>query len=289
MGYFFEPHESLSTAVLRVAREQIEAAESELAASGPGRDERVHSVRKRTKKLRALLRLVRSSLGDSRYDTENAALRDAARLLASAREAAVLLATLDKLDPAGELADLRTLLGEIKSTSEEPHDVEALELFRAVRARLDEWALGESDWKLVGPGLREDYSRGRRAFARAYRDQTPEAFHEWRKSTKHHWYHVRLLSNVWPGPLGALERELHRLSELLGDEHDLADLEAALTAQPLGLIQREDRNTVLALLERRRQELRAQAKPLGTRVFAEPAKRLERRFRRYFEASRAET
>src|SRR5262249_9161848 len=81
--------------VRRIAREQIDGAIAESNGSAPGsHTECIHSVRKRCKKLRALLRLVRPCLGDV-YTSENAYFRDAARVLAPLRDTHVLRAAFD--------------------------------------------------------------------------------------------------------------------------------------------------------------------------------------------------
>ncbi|MGB5656133.1 MAG: CHAD domain-containing protein, partial [Acidimicrobiia bacterium] len=68
-------------------------------------DRAVHTARKGTKRLRAFLRLARRSIGTDTYRTENAALRDTARLIAPARDALVLIET------AQEIGASRAVLG----------------------------------------------------------------------------------------------------------------------------------------------------------------------------------
>ena len=87
--------ESARDAVRRIATGEIDAVIAALEA--PGRPETVHDVRKATKRLRALLRLVRGHLGERRYDRENRTFRDAARALSPARDAEVLVATANRL------------------------------------------------------------------------------------------------------------------------------------------------------------------------------------------------
>ena len=87
--------ESLRTAVRRIACAEIDAVIA--ALEGPIRDDTVHEVRKATKRLRALLRLVRDHLGPRRYARENRTFRDSARALSPARDAEVLVATVDRL------------------------------------------------------------------------------------------------------------------------------------------------------------------------------------------------
>src|SRR6266852_835892 len=67
--------------------------------SGTPSDPRIHDIRKRLKHCRALLRLLRKSLGKDAYRRENARLRDAARPLMPVRDAAVLVQALDGLCP----------------------------------------------------------------------------------------------------------------------------------------------------------------------------------------------
>ncbi len=66
------------------------------APPGDG-EQTVHETRKALKRLRALLALLRPELGHRRYARENAALRDCARRLAGARDAEVMVGTLDAL------------------------------------------------------------------------------------------------------------------------------------------------------------------------------------------------
>jgi hypothetical protein len=87
---------------------------------------------------------------------------------------------------------------------------------------------------------------------------------------KYHGHHVALLRDVWPLELQVRRRETARLADLLGEDHDLAVLGALLRAAPGGFGRDGPRAGFLALLDRRRAELQAQAHPLGARLFAEP-------------------
>jgi CHAD domain-containing protein len=290
MAYSFEQHETAAGGILRIAREQLSLASEELDGRGPAElDEaaRVHSVRKRTKKLRALLRLIGPALGRDVCRQERARLGQAARQLAAAREASVLVATFDRLVAhyAGHVApeafaDIRSTLADRPAGGPSADQRQAAaDLLADSLARTAEWRLVPEGFNLIARGLADTYDAAQRAFGRACRDGSSEDFHDWRKRTKDHWYHVRLLVPTWPIMLGALEAELHRLSELLGDDHDLADLQRALD-------QASSQNTAAlsVLLERRRGELRREARSLGERVFAGRSKPLVRCFRAYFAA-----
>ena len=97
--YRLKADESLPDAIGRVARGRIDHALDELRGkSGSTPEEAVHEARKDMKKLRALLRLVYAELGKEAFARENACFRDAARELAGARDADVMLATLKALE-----------------------------------------------------------------------------------------------------------------------------------------------------------------------------------------------
>src|SRR5688572_1610145 len=97
MEYTLGLDESTLSGVKRIARGQLELAIRELEISGEPVDARIHSVRKRMKKLRGLLRLIEGALDPDIFDRENDCFRSAANQLASARRAAALLASFDAL------------------------------------------------------------------------------------------------------------------------------------------------------------------------------------------------
>ena len=158
-----------------------------------------------------------------------------------------------------------------------------LEALRAAERRVEDWPLGDAGWEHLLAGVARAYARGRDAFAAARAEPTPELLHAWRKRAKDLWYHQRLLAPAWLGVLGAQAEEAHVLSELLGDDHDLAVLAARLAdgAAPLTPVVDAERAALLALVEQRSGELRTAAAQLGRRVYAESPKAFARRLARY--------
>lgn len=96
MGYRFEVGEALSLNSRRVANEQLSKAITELDDADLDVDEKVHQIRKRCKKLRALLRLIRPALGNT-YSIENKRFRNVARKISYVRDVQVLVETFDDL------------------------------------------------------------------------------------------------------------------------------------------------------------------------------------------------
>ena len=96
MGYQFEQQESLAGGVRRIAGEQLSQAIRELKNAEQNPHQTIHEVRKHFKKLRGLIRLVRSGLGDN-YARLNLWYRDAGRRLSRVRDAESMLESLQKL------------------------------------------------------------------------------------------------------------------------------------------------------------------------------------------------
>jgi len=86
----------LCDGVRRVAAELLDHSCHVLTSSSVEQAEAVHEFRKNCKKMRGLLRLVRPALG-SAYPQENSWYRDIARELSGARDAQVLVHTVDAL------------------------------------------------------------------------------------------------------------------------------------------------------------------------------------------------
>lgn len=296
MAYRLSIGDDVPTGVRACASEQLEGAVTQLAHAEGDPVEAIHEARKHLKKARALLRLVRPGLPGSVYRSENAALRDAGSALSEARDADVLVETVDKLAerfagrlPAGDFAQLRAALAASRPLAAAAPAREAvLEALRAAAARVEDWPLERCDWETVVAGIATAYARGRTGFAVARRKPTAVNLHAWRKRAKDLWYHERLLTPVWPSVLAAHGEEVHVLTELLGDDHDLAVLQERLEGGvALPPAADADRAAILALLEERRAELRADATSLGRRVYAESPKAFAARMTRWVRAARA--
>ena len=301
MAYRLSIADDVPSSVRAVAREQLAGAVGRLERAGEDPVAAVHEARKHLKKTRALLRLARPALGRQAYRSENDALREAGLALSGRRDADVLVETASKLAehaagrlPADVFAQLRDALqAEAAAGGGDdggvPELATVLETLRAAELRVADWPLDDADWETPIAGLARAYARGRKAFAVARATPSPELLHDWRKRAKDLWYHQRLLTPVWPGVLGAQADEAHALTELLGDDHDLAGLAERLVAPtPLPPAVDAERGALLALVEQRSGELRAAATQLGRRVYAESPKAFSRRLARYVHVAVAE-
>ncbi len=296
MGYRIDQPQRVSAEVRRIATERLDNALGELR-NGVAEDPAaaIHNARKDLKKTRSLLRLVRESLREESYRTENARLRDAAQVLASVRESDAMVVSLSRLIEAsvadmspGCAADAKAWLGHMTSGPAGRSDVtdaaaSASLIIEDARDDARLWSLGDGGWEMIEPGLRKAYRRGRDGFSSAMDAHDDEAFHEWRKRVKDLWYHLRLLSQVWPAVVDPMAGEVHRLSENLGDHHDLAELAATAISSDSPL-RDEFRAELVDHARARQRDLIAQAKPLADRLYGESPRQFTGRIESYWRA-----
>jgi len=274
-----------------VVEREVEKAMQALDGPWPISDEIVHDARKRLKKARAALRLERAALGEEVYRRENIALRDAARPLSEVRDAIVLIETADGLGLDGQASGLRDALRAERQDARSRVLGERARLrplvaaLRGARGRLARVRPERHGWNVLGRGLRRTYRAARRAYLAACVHPSADNLHEWRKRTKYLWRVLEMLHPVAPRQLARLERRTHRLSEQLGEDHDLVVLErskAARSAVPLAL-----REVAQQRIDRRRATLQKRAMALGAVVYRDRPRTLERRLRRRWRAWRS--
>ena len=301
MAYKLKADEPVADGIKRVILEEIEKAEAMLRQEGEERDAGIHDARKAFKKIRAVLRLVRRDLG-STYRHENAWFRDSARGLSDLRDAQAVLESFDKLQKAfpdemkakgfGEirlaLARRRTRIGD--NDGDLVRNAERVrETLQDVHQRVAAWDLKRTGFAAVGPGLRATYGRGRRARVEAFRSPSDQAFHDWRKRVKYHWYHMRLLQDSWPPMMKTYRGLLKELAEILGDDHDLVVVKQVIAEPDFDLHDKTIVSDCARLIDQRQGQLRAAARRLGDRVYAEKPKCFSTRIGSYWRTWQGET
>lgn len=287
-SYQLKADEELAEGLKRIAGGRAKKAIERLGTEGD-RAEAIHGARKDMKKLRTVLRLARDELPEELYAEENRRFRDAARALAASRDAEVKLETLDALAEEAELPEeaveaWRAILDRDREAATNTADGEAaLSLIEAGLAGIQRWPLEGDSWSTIGAAVRRSYRRGRRAMTAAEAEPTGESLHQWRKRAKDLWYELRLLSGAWSGPLESVADEAHRLTDLLGEHHDLGVLRSDLEGRLLG---GEATRALTAAICERQEQFANQAFDLGHRLYAERPKAFNRRLRRYWRAWR---
>lgn len=224
MAYRIEKNEALSAAFGRIAAEEIAVALGELRQRN--RAQAMHNARKALKRLRALLRSLRVAFPKKLFRRENRRFAAVGRKIAPLRDVHVQLRTLGKLRAGGGQAS-----GEVRRQllqREETFTRNIPELRQTVRQMLDaslqdvaSWPVAEVTPVKIAASLKRVYKRGKKAFKIASKRPTPENLHQWRKQTKTLGYGLELIECIGPRKTSKWIKKTDRLSESLGDDHDL--------------------------------------------------------------------
>ena len=301
------PGEPLGAGLKRLGVDEIDRAVSGFYDGEEAFRDAVHEARKSIKRTRALLRLIRFEVGAKVFHFENVWMRDTGRLISDVRDAAVAVVALE---------DIRGLFGPLladgtfdetfeklvvrrdrieQQTMEDPEVVPRVvaNLERA-RSRYATWptdpdarstyGMGiRDDYRAIGPGLESTHARGRREMVVAYKAPTPEHLHLWRKRVKYLKHQMEILTPMWPEVMIGMAITLDRIAELLGQDHDLAELLDLVSNRPDLCPNPMERSLLTALAHQRRSDLQTASRILGRRIYAETSEALDSRLGAYWE------
>lgn len=302
------PGESLAGGLRRLSVSQFEHALDGFNDPAVARDIAVHEMRKSTKRVRALLRMVRPTIGEKVYRYENGALRDASAIVAGVRDGVVMVKSVQRLRDRYQ----RLLAPGVFQTTEERlrqrhqrvadrvlNDDEILgqiqnALYKA-RSRYAAWPVDPDDprsgkylvphrFAAIGPGIGATYARGREEMKASFEQPLAENFHMWRKRVKYLRHQMEIVAPLWWEVVGGLAVSLDTLGEVLGEEHDLAELTRLATSVPDLVPDPDERSLLLSLAHHRRQELQGAARVIGSRIYAESPAQFTRRLGAYWQA-----
>jgi CHAD domain-containing protein len=246
------------------------------------------------KRLRALVRLAADGLGKGKAHKRVKSLGEIAKLLSSRRDQTVMLETIEALskeepDTAEVLAPLKASLSAQLSDQPETLDPDIASRARLLLLREAKKSahakFSKRGFAALAGGLEASYNDGRKAAKIAYEEPTNENFHDLRKAVQWHWRQMSLLSKAWPDEFAVRVHAARELSQLLGDDHDLAVLSDA--ASRSASMTEEQKDAAVAVCQHHQQLLRATAEYRAKRLFAEKPKAFVSRVAIYWRCSRS--
>ncbi|MEL7536447.1 MAG: CHAD domain-containing protein [Pseudomonadota bacterium] len=305
MPYQIDFQQPLGSERRRIALELIEGAAAALQNESRSIHKRIHDFRVRTKKLRALARLFRSA-DDDWFRRENRRFRDLAHQYSSVRDAESAIDTfrrlIDQFDAQINHKAFASLFRDllhhrqrrVELGASDERLVELLSELDAARTRVADWPDNGIDAAIITQGFTRTYQRGRRTMCRLRHNDDNETWHEWRKRVKHHRYHWEVLANAWPAVVQVWCNELHRLTDYLGDDHDLTVLADLIRSdefshKPKKAKDRRSVDALLGLIHQRSTELRRDAAELGAKLYVDNASAAQQRLSGWLAISGART
>ncbi len=264
--------ESKKAQILRIACSLFDGALH--SATHPSVDpaEDVHLFRTTTKRLRALLRLIRPAVARAAFAREDARLKRAAHQLAHLRDRAVAVETLDSLACSAAILRRCGLADSTEPATTKGHR----DAMRLAARGIEEARRGflrlrvEADgWDAVGHGLVKTYEQARRRMKAAFAEPSDGAFHRWRIRVKQLCYQLEWLQAVWPKRFATMLKRLRKLGDTLGSDHDLVVLRERL-GETSGTTQRASAITELeSCIASRSRHLRKASQSLAAKILRE--------------------
>ena len=229
----------LGSSLREILHEQIDEAQRLLAVLAPAlktEAEAIHSARKACKRVRTVVRLLYYALGPVPGRVVGEQVARTARQLSSVRDEQVLGETLAKLRDETDDTELvqaievvsRLLLPFAQSSVENMLRQQVLQALRDLRSRVDGLGLVLPLGKAISKGVARLWRRMRQACL-----PSTENFHRARKRIKDCYYTVCLLRPLRPRRFVDLKKNLERLADQLGFEHDLAILAERIRYDPI--------------------------------------------------------
>jgi len=251
-------------------------------------EDSVHEIRKGIKRIRSVIRLLRFSLGEERFLEENNRFGSISLLLADLRKSAVHLEILKTIFDRPQT----NLLSNTGKSLKKSFRKKKAGFYRSLARKNNVLSrclqqIAEAKKQLKGnppvdikpdillAGYAHTYKTGRRRLRKAMQDPSMENNHNLRKAVKNLWNQSQVLRILWTTVLNPYIRSLDRLGDLLGMDHDLAELEAAIKEEPL--LSGKEFDQGIKVVEVRRKKCQRSAWQLACKIYAEtPAAFLKR-------------
>ncbi len=241
---------------------------------------KVHELRKAIKRSRALLRLLKPGLQKKSFFSMDELLAKSARKLADQREATVNLRTFINLTNCSNQSfpkDLKNIILEGLSKkinhsynlSQHNFSVQiqsSLLILKRINSKIEVITLPSLEEKEIANLIKKTYYKTCKLYKDALYSLDTEIIHKWRKFNKHLLFQLKYSPLEHNTKTNEMISLLINLSNILGDEHDLAILEDYLQAN--FELKEEDQRQIHLLVVKERNQLQKEAFKLGAKLYA---------------------
>lgn len=284
---------ALQKEFLRISKHIISESLQNIQVKTKDSDSLVHSLRKKVKNLRTILKLLQKEVGEQFYKKNNFLLRDTNRRSASIRNYFAIFnlvqSNLEHTDTEQTKEALMLLSLRIKTDFENiKNSIDYSTIFLHYQSQLEKYLdhlsklnIDEGRFGVMKAGLLNIYVEGQNLLNLCLKTPTHENLHEWRKSTKDFYYLTNSLSPIWKPVFQAYSKEIKLLTDLLGDVNDYFELNhymQSLVDNPY------DFTMLLDIIDTNRQNLISDAYQLGRKIYAMEPDSFASQFKAYYSA-----
>jgi CHAD domain-containing protein len=241
----------------------------------------IHEMRKNIKKIRAILRLLRHEIGNETYHELNDYYRTIARKVAILRDDTSQIELLENMKKEVDAPDIHKTLSlairQVEKTRKKhfnkfyqsgtQHEVRTAILEQMERNH-DLDFNGDPDYFIL-QSLKRIHLRARSAMELSWDVKNDDVYHYMRKQVKYLMYQLMILNNAWPSYFRTYISELNKLSDLLGDLHDLNLFNEHVHNQQLVKLNPKQKKRILNHIYRQRAKLKKKIEKTSERLFSE--------------------
>lgn len=295
--FAIDNQEELQDGIIRVLREQYNYIDH-LTSIPKDIDNTVHEIRKALKRIRAILRLVRFDIGEELFQSENTRFRNLGRQLSDLRDFHVIISYLALNFEAQELQipeDNFIRLVEHLNQKKEA-ELKLLVEKQTLETIKDQMAIAHRDLTnyqldFLGPhtiqdGVSHVYSLCLDKITESQTQLEDHPLHELRKKVKYLLNQMTLIQEVWPDFFKNYSTSLKRASDLLGDDHNIAETITLVNSLPSSVLLDNDKISLTKSFQSEREHIHREIWPLLGKLFTEDADAFVKRITSYWLISR---
>lgn len=295
--FAIDNEEELNDGIVRVAIEQLTFIK-EQAKIPRSMDLSVHEMRKAFKRLRALLRLIRFDIGKQLFLTENTRYKNMAGALSTLRDIHVIISYLAGCFEADELVIEEESFIRFINHLNKQKETEMIALIENKTLdliikecddqvyRIKEYPLTQVGPHTIYKGVTHAYKKCLNKMEAAQLMLDDGMLHKLRKKVKYLYNQMLLIQAVWPDYFTHYSDALKNISELLGDDHNLAETIVIIQETPDHILKAEEKQSLIRSINNERSTINDEVWPLLGKAFTESSAAFAKRVKSYWLISR---
>ena len=258
----------------------------------------IHMSRQTCKKCRAVLRLMRDSMGYAAYFRENRNLRDLQRELSRFRDADVQLRVFRRLSGSLPEHTRKGWYSDLMRKARKNYHLELGHLINgdraaqiSIRARsaavqITTYQLSGQGFGMIDKGLARIYRQGREmGYAVFSEDAEDQAVHDLRKKAKYLQHQLTYLSGLCISLFTVMSHTLEQLTENLGYYNDLCLARNSIREYAGdNHLEHKEYGKLLSMLKEEMQKLKADSRQIYVNAYSEPPGAFIRRIGGYWDS-----